>query len=251
MEKKYKLTKETINVFNKTLYRIEALRDFNDVEKGDKGGFVEKEENLSQDGNCWVYGNAKVCDKAMVYNNAKVYDNVMVFDNAMVYGNAKVSGNAVVYGIAWVFDNARVFGYSEIFGNARVRGNARVFGYSEIFGNAKIYDDAKIYGLAWVYRNAEVCGSAEVCGDARICADAKVESNGDYIVFKNWWSSGRYFTWTKSNDMWKVGCFYGTGKELIDKAYRDSEISGREYERIVKYVETIKTMIWKSCDFLV
>ena len=39
--------------------------------------------------------------------------------------------------------------------------------------------------------------------------------------------------------MWKVGCFYGTGKELIDKAYRDSEISGREYERIVKYVETI------------
>ena len=155
MEKKYKLTKETINVFNKTLYRIEALRDFNDVEKGDKGGFVEKEDNLSQSDNCWVYGNAKV------------------------------------------------------------------------------YDNAKVYG------NAEVCGSAEVCGDARIWADAKVESNGDYIVFKNWWSSGRYFTWTKSNDMWKVGCFYGTGKELIDKAYRDSEISGREYERIVKYVETI------------
>ena len=104
---------------------------------------------------------------------------------------------------------------------------------------AKIYDDARVYGIAWVYRNAEVFGNVEVCGDARICGDAKVESNGDYIVFKNWWSSGRYFTWTKSNDMWKVGCFYGTGKELIDKAYRDSEISGREYERIVKYVKTI------------
>ena len=54
MEKKYKLTEETINVFNKTLYRIEALRDFNDVKKGDKGGFIEKEENLSQSDNCWV-----------------------------------------------------------------------------------------------------------------------------------------------------------------------------------------------------
>lgn len=39
--------------------------------------------------------------------------------------------------------------------------------------------------------------------------------------------------------MWRVGCFYGTGKELIEKAYADSEISGREYERVVKYVESI------------
>ena len=179
MEKKYKLTEETINVEGKTLYHIEALRDFGDVKKGDKGGFIEKEDNLSQSDNCWVYGNARVFDKAKVY------------------------------------------------------------GHAEIFYNAKIYGDAKIYGLAWVYRNAEACGNVEVCGDARICGDAKVESNGDYIVFKNWWSSGRYFTWTKSNDMWKVGCFYGTGEELIEKAYKDSEKSGREYERVVRYVESI------------
>ena len=38
--------------------------------------------------------------------------------------------------------------------------------------------------------------------------------------------------------MWNVGCFYGTGEELIAKAYKDSEFSGREYERIVKYVES-------------
>ena len=60
MEKKYKLTEETINVGDKTLYRIEALRDFSDVKKGDKGGFVEKEENLSQSDNCWIYYSAKV-----------------------------------------------------------------------------------------------------------------------------------------------------------------------------------------------
>lgn len=39
--------------------------------------------------------------------------------------------------------------------------------------------------------------------------------------------------------MWRVGCFYGTGQELIDKAYQDSEESGREYERVVNYVQDI------------
>ena len=79
-----------------------------------------------------------------------------------------------------------------------------------------------------------------VCDNAMVCDNIKIKNNFDYIVFKNWWSSGRYFTWTRSNDMWKVGCFYGTGEELIKKAYKDSELSGRQYERIVKYVEEIK-----------
>ena len=48
MEKKYRLTDETINVDGRILHRIEALKDFGNVKKGDKGGFVEKEENLSQ-----------------------------------------------------------------------------------------------------------------------------------------------------------------------------------------------------------
>ena len=65
---------------------------------------------------------------------------------------------------------------------------------------------------------------------------------GDYIVFKNKWSSGRHFTWTKSNDMWSVGCFYGTGDELIKKAYADNKVSGKHYEACVKSVETMKNM---------
>ena len=34
MEKKYKLTDETIVIGMKILYRIEALKDFSDVKKG-------------------------------------------------------------------------------------------------------------------------------------------------------------------------------------------------------------------------
>ena len=209
MEKKYKLTDETINVNGKTLYRIKSLKDFGNVKKGDKGGFVEKEENLSQSGDCWVYDNAKV------YNNAKVFDYADIYGNAEIFGNAIVSGNARVYG------NAKVYHYAMVYDNAEVCDNAI------ISGNAEVYHDAAVYGNARVFGNAEICGKAEIANDL------------DYIVFKNWWSSGRYFTWTRSNNMWKVGCFYGTGEKLVEKAYKDSEISGREYERVVKYVEAI------------
>ena len=216
MEKKYKLTEETINVNGRTLHRIEALKDFNDVKKGDKGGFIENEKNLSQSDDCWVYGSARVYNNAVVYGNAQVYNYANVFEYAEVYGDAKVFDNAEVYGNAKVFENAEVSFYT------------------------KVYDNAKVYGYAEVQGNAKVYGNAEVRTDACIYGDAVIDSIGDYIVFKNFWSSGRSFTWTRSNDMWKVGCFYGTGEELIEKAYKDSEISGREYERIVKYVETIK-----------
>ena len=95
-------------------------------------------------------------------------------------------------------------------------------------------DNAWVSGNAWVYDNAWVSGNARVFGDAEIFG------NADYMVIKNTWSSGRWFTYTRSNKKWAVGCFYGTGEELIKKAYADSELSGRCYEAIVRAVETIE-----------
>ena len=82
-ELKYKLTEETIMVNGKPLYRIEALRDFADVKKGDKGGFIENESNLSQSDDCWVYDNAQVYDYAKVRDNAKVFGDAKVYNNAL------------------------------------------------------------------------------------------------------------------------------------------------------------------------
>lgn len=146
---------------------------------------------------------------------------------AWVYGDAVVGGNATVYG------NAKVGGDAWVYGDAVVGGNATVGGNAKVGGDAKVYGDARVYGNTTVKDNAEVYGNATISGNA------KVRRKEDFIVFKNWWSSGRYFTWTRSNNKWKVGCFYGSGKELIAKAYKDSEKSGHEYERVVKYVESI------------
>lgn len=222
MSKKYKLTDETINLNGVTLYRIEALKYFGEIKKGDKGGFIESENNLAHEGDAWVSDNAHVYGDACVFNNAHVYG------NAFVSGYAQVYGDAFVYGNAWLYDNTRVCGY------ARVADNARVY------GDANVCDDSSVFGSALVYDNAHVYGDALVRGYACVCGDAEISNKSDYIVFQNWWSSGRYFTWTRSNNMWSVGCFYGTGEELIKKAYKDSELSGREYERIVKYVEEIR-----------
>lgn len=78
-KKKFKLTDERIQLPNGTeLRRIRALRDFADVKAGDLGGFVEHEDNLSQEGDAWVYGNARVWGNAQVYGDAEVYGNAMI-----------------------------------------------------------------------------------------------------------------------------------------------------------------------------
>lgn len=94
--KKFELTSEFItNIFGTKLFRIKALIEFGNVKAGELGGFVEKEENLSQDGNAWVYDSARVYDNARVCGDARVYDNACVCGNARVYGDA---GYATVHG---------------------------------------------------------------------------------------------------------------------------------------------------------
>ena len=99
--KKFELTAEFVtNVFGKKLFRIKALVAFGNVEKGELGGFIEKEDNLSHDGDAWVYG------------NARVYGDAWVSGDAQVYGDAQVSGNAdyaVVAGFGRYFRTTTFF----------------------------------------------------------------------------------------------------------------------------------------------
>ena len=81
--KKFELTSETkINIFGKKLFRIKALVSFGVVKTGETGGWVEKEENVNQSGDAWVFGNAEV------FGNARVSGDAWVFGNAEVFGNA-------------------------------------------------------------------------------------------------------------------------------------------------------------------
>ena len=87
--KKYELILEdNIDFFGIKLFRILAISSFGNVKKGDEGGYIASEKNLSQEGDAWVSGNARVCGNAQVYGNAHVYGDALVYGNARVYGNA-------------------------------------------------------------------------------------------------------------------------------------------------------------------
>ena len=116
----------------------------------------------------------------------------------------------------------------EVFGRKHFRIKAKI--------NFGTVGTGELGGYIEKEENLSENGDAWVSGDATVSGDAWVTSQKDYIIFKNSWSSFRWFTYTKSNKMWKVGCFYGTGQELIKKAYEDSEQSGKCYEAYVNLV---------------
>lgn len=271
MKTKYILTEETLSYKGHTLHRIKAIIDFGiDISRGDLGGWVESENNLSQEGECWiseeakVYGNARVSENARIEDFAEVYDNAKVCDSANVFGNAKIYGYALVYNETSVFGNARVYSNARIHSNAVIYGSACVYGKAIIGGNAKIYDYARVHDKAWVVGYARISGQAEISmgaviegdvkvfdtakvscirmrGPAIICGNAIVKHNSDYMIFHDNWNTGEFYTWTKSNNMWKGDWyhFYGTGEELIKKAYRESKENGWYFEQIVKFAEEL------------
>ncbi|WP_144756224.1 hypothetical protein [Bartonella saheliensis] len=186
--KKYEFIDDCEYIDGHFLKRIRALRDFDDVKKGDLGGYIESENNLSHDGNCWVY------DKARVFQNARVSENAKVKGFFVdVYGDAKIYGNAIFQGMAIndyceVYGNARVENAVVLEGNVKIYDNAHVSGHAHISddtvicdnahvgGNAKISDGAYICDYSQVYDDAVVCGSL-ICGDSYIHSAASLSSD--------------------------------------------------------------------------
>ena len=84
MEKKYEITDEEKQIGKATVHRIIAVRNFGDVKKGDLGGFIESESNLSHEGKCWVYDDSAVYEFAEVTDNAKIENCSSVYEHSCV-----------------------------------------------------------------------------------------------------------------------------------------------------------------------
>ena len=197
---KYKITDKFIKYGERVVWQIISR------ETGVRGGWIEKEDNLSFEGDCWIADSAVVCDDAKISGNAQVHGEAIINGKAKVSENATVSGQAritesasiadhafvsdksTISGSAKLFENAVVSGNSGIFGLAKVHGNAEVrhsliAGSSDVCGSAKIqlgqvYDDATVSG-GWVfgrvYGHGKVSGGC-VCTNASITGDAEIKS---------------------------------------------------------------------------
>lgn len=239
MEKKYELLEDDTLSWSSlegeliTLYRIRALKDFvcpvkedslfsNYINKGDLGGYIEKEENLSHEGGCWVFHNARV------YSNAKVLENARVYNLANVFGNAVVKGYSRLLGSAYIYGNAIISGHAELDGRVSVGDD------SELSGNVYINNNCQIRGNSILDGNVALGGSnhvinAKLTGDINLTGaftiDFDISSNEDiagYVIkavenrpVKPIYFH-RYLLASTKEDIWTDRDFKGTGEELIE-----------------------------------
>lgn len=136
--KKYELIKsDTKSYGGCTLYRVKYLIDIPEYcQKGQLGGYIEKEENLSQVGECVVldnaivFGDAEVCDSAIVRDKARVCDRAMIIKRAVIADKCVVLDDSVIEGI--------IMGNMRIKGDVYIRDGVIINGHCTMVGDCDI-----------------------------------------------------------------------------------------------------------------
>lgn len=167
-QKKYEITSLAHPQFP-WLHRIRALVNINEeVPKGAWGGFVEHEQNLSQEGTCWLYDQAICCEHAVVERSAAL------FQESVAKGNALVTGDAVMYQTSVAEGTCRIQS-GEIWDRVRIQGTAQVAASWKTGYAPLILGDSQVYG--------NVCGKVLVKGN--VLPNRSVENQTqDLLVFR-------------------------------------------------------------------
>ena len=117
--KKYEITEITHPKYP-WLHRIRARCQVNEqVGPGALGGYVQTEDNLSQDGTCWIYDQAICCEEAVVEDDGRMFDGAVARGRALISGDARMFERAVAEGNSSFFSG-------ELKEDARLSGNAVV-----------------------------------------------------------------------------------------------------------------------------
>lgn len=193
------------------LRQIIALTDFNDVQAGTPGGWIDNESVLSQNGDCWIYdenalafsgaiitGNARITQASVVRDGAQIGDTAWI-DRAEISHHAHIRDNviiqdSIVRGECLLFGDARVVCGSEIIAARGLTPEHdqilqiydRAFvSSSRVVHQAQLYGDAKI-NYAFIEHRAEVFDCARIEGNAEnnvwICDCAKVYGHAHVIA---------------------------------------------------------------------
>ena len=201
------------------------------ITTGECGGLIEKESNLSQEGDCWIHSNARVYGDAQVHGNAQIHGKARIFGNARVLDTARISGDARISGKARVYENVQVTDKACVYGNAHVSGNASIFDRARVYGNAQVHDNVQVHGNARVYGNVQVLHRSVV--------------TGDIILNKSVLSVNRSDGWTflvaptKEGYAITAGCRHFTSFEAAREhwKHRQGTLLGEETDMILNVLE--------------
>ena len=155
------------------LHRIRALRDIGeDVKKGDLGGYVESESNLSFEpkDNAWLFDDSIACNTAYVCQSSVLRENAIAKDKAYISQGSSMGGRSIVE------DDAMIEGTS-LYGNARISGTGMALSSRGGY-RPTISGDVSVYGL--------VCGNFHLDGQTVILEGEKLyNQRDDRIILSN------------------------------------------------------------------
>ena len=230
MNKKYELTNITMEFEERTLYRIRALKNFRNVEAGDLGGWVSGKYNLSQEGECWIYDEAKCMDNARMYHNSVMYNNAIMCDFSEMHNYSAMLDNSRMYNCSAIYDNSRMYNDSKMYNNSRM------FDNSAMYNNAVMLDNSKMFENSRMYRDSRLKNKEKLCGKLVTKVDRFIEINN---------TEGRVVTGVLKDGkiLYNIGCQNEITKEVfIDRIYNDDggiekHPYRKEYLKIIDIIE--------------
>ena len=235
--RKYEMTNITMEFEERTLYRVRALKNFRNVKAGDLGGWVSGKHNLSQEGDCWIYDEAKCMDNARMYHNSAMYNNAVMCDFSEMHGCSEMHNysamldNSRMYNCSAMYDNSRMYNDSKMYNNSRM------FDNSAMYNNAVMLDNSKMFENSRMYRDSRLKNKEKLCGKLVTKVDRFIEINN---------TGGRVVTGVLKDGkiLYNIGCQNEITKEVfIDRIYNDDggiekHPYRKEYLKIIDMIES-------------
>ena len=175
-KKKYEFTGETMTFQGHTLKRIRYLREVGRINKGEDGGWIESESNLSHEGECRVtmdakvFGNGKVIEDALVSVESIVRDNAVVGGDSFISGSSIIGADTIITDNVWIRGTCKIFFYLTSFNwsnnhstmpNPHISGDCSIDGTTEIEGTGFIKEsvitNASLYGFLMLENDSIGC----------------------------------------------------------------------------------------------
>ena len=236
MNKKYEMTNITMEFEERTLYRIRALKNFRNVKAGDLGGWVSGKHNLSQEGDCWIYDEAKCMDNARMYHNSAMYNNAVMCDFSEMHGCSEMHNysamldNSRMYNCSAMYDNSRMYNDSKMYSNSRMFDNSTMCNKAVMLDNSKMFENSRMY------RDSRLKNKEKLCGKLVCKVDRFIEINN---------TGGRVVTGVLKDGkiLYNIGCQNEITKEtFIDRIYNEGggiekNPHRKEYLKIIDMIE--------------
>ena len=172
--RKYEITDITMRFEGRTLYRIRALKNFSNVKKGNLGGWVSSEDNLSQEGDCWIYDEAKCMDNARMHDNSKMYNNSVMYEYSAMHGNSKMCNNSKMYDDSEMHDDSRMYDHSMMYDHSKMYDHSEMNDYSIMYNNSEMHGYSKMRDNSTMYNNSKIYDYSIMHGNSTMYEDSEM-----------------------------------------------------------------------------